>query len=156
MAVEQIGVRHSRVLGIGIGSVVILVVVRIGLTTYFTKMTDLEMQTKRVATGVERIHAFRAEEARALGTSAVPLDRAMVAVANRQRAVEPKQSTDNGAIDGWKERPKAAPASWPLPPPLPGANAADAGDAAADSAGPTAAAPTADAGSPTPHSPEHH
>jgi hypothetical protein len=155
MAVEKIGVRHSRVLGVGIGSVVILVVVRIGLTTYFTKMTDLEMQTKRVATGVERIHAIRADEARALDKAAVPLARAMSAVANQQRAVEPKQSTDNAAVEGWKELPKAALGTWPLPPPLPGSNA-DAGDASADGAGASSPSATADAGAPPPHPPEHH
>jgi hypothetical protein len=148
MAVEKIGVRHTRVLGVGIGSVVILVVVRIGLTTYFTNMTDLEMQTKRVATGVERIHAFRADEARALAKGGVPLGRAMVAVANQPRASEPKQSTDVGPVDGWKEFPKATPTPWPLPPPLPAAVATDAG---ASAAGDSSTGTT-----PPPHPPERH
>ena len=117
MAVEPIGVRNGRVLGIGIGAIVILVVVRQGLTSYFTKMTDVELETKRVASGVERIHAFRAEEGKSLDKAA--LDRAMRNSANQQRAVAPKQSTDNAAVEGWKELPRGMPAAWPLPPSLP-------------------------------------
>lgn len=162
MAVEPIGVRNGRVLGVGIGAVVILVVTRMCLTTYFTMMTDREFATKRVAGGVERIHAFRAEEGKALDKGQVPLDRAMASAANRQRAVDPKPSTDNAAIDGWKELPKEPPPGWPLPPPLPVLEGADAGlDAALDASLSDAGAKT-DASAPTAveagatHAPDHH
>ncbi len=162
MAVEPIGVREGRVLGGGIGAIVILLVVRQGLTTYFTKMNDLELETKRVAGGVERIHAFRAEEDRTLDRARTSLDNAMRAATNKQRSADPKQSTDTAPVDGWKELPKGPPPAWPLPPPLPVLEVPDGGaDAASDAASSDASAivdaraPTAgDASAPQP--PQHH
>ena len=132
MAHEKSEPKSLFILQLGIASIVILLVTRAGLISYFNSMRDQEMLTKRAAVNEIKAKERQESDNKGLASGVMPIDRAMSAVASRQRVVEPKQSNDNAAIEGWKQLPASPAGGFALPEPLPASsggapNASDAG-----------------------------
>lgn len=150
MATDKTEPRTGLIATLAVTTVVSLVVIRAGLQSYFITMIEGEQQTKVNAVPAEQLDRLRAHEREVLERASVPLERAMATVAagERPRSIEPRQSTDYGALQGWSLLPQPfhappAPPSAPVPSAAPSAAAPSAAPSAEPSAPAASAAPSA-------------
>lgn len=165
MAYDKNEPKTGLITGISVFTVVLVVLVRYGMLSYFNILHDQEEAVKIATRGIWQVQELRASAAQRLSGGAMPIDQAMAAVAQGQRpaAVSPRASSDTAAMTGWMQMshplPTEMPQTEPPPPPpvaVPAVDAdggapigdgglaapgADAAVAPATAAAPTAAAP---------------
>jgi hypothetical protein len=123
MAYDRNEPKTTLITGLSVFVVILVVLVRYGLVSYFNIMHDQEAQVKVATRGIWQLAEMRAEAAQRLSGGAMPIDQAMAAVSQGQRpaAVSPRPSTDTAAMTGWmlmtRPLPTEMPQNEPAPPP---------------------------------------
>ncbi|MFW6067127.1 MAG: hypothetical protein ACOC97_02230 [Myxococcota bacterium] len=86
-------------------SVATLIVLGFIFESYFTSLTEREMETKVLSQPADELGRVRSEQLEALRTGPVPIDQAMrtVAAQGRVGSIAPEPSDDLAALEGWNE-----------------------------------------------------
>ncbi|MFO0558597.1 MAG: hypothetical protein U0269_11315 [Polyangiales bacterium] len=142
MAYDRNEPKTTLITGLSVFVVVLVVLVRYAIMSYFNIMHDQEEQVKIATRGIWQLTEMRASAAQRLSGGAMPIDQAMAAVSQGQRpaAVSPRPSTDTAAMTGWMQMTRALPTEMPQnePPPPPPVDLSVDGGAAGDAAAPAA------------------
>ncbi|MDP3276686.1 MAG: hypothetical protein Q8Q09_15920 [Deltaproteobacteria bacterium] len=110
--------------GLAVASVAAVVLIRLGLISYFNIIRDDEYVRKSAGRpAVQYVRLLGEANARLTG-GAMPIDTAMAAIGQGQRpaAIAPRASTDMAALQGWMQMTHTLPTELPLveaPPPPP-------------------------------------
>lgn len=112
MAAENSEPRSTLVFQLGVFSIVAIVVVRFGLSTFFSMSMDEEYARKVGEHRNEQLTALKEDAKKALSSGPMPIDRAMQMVASSSRqalgdSIAPRSSDDTAALVGWSQAPKA-------------------------------------------------
>jgi hypothetical protein len=142
MAYDRNEPKTTLITGLSVFVVILVVLVRYALMSYFNIMHDQEEQVKIATRGIWQLTEMRASAAQRLSGGAMPIDQAMAAVSQGQRpaAISPRASTDTAAMTGWMQMTRQLPTEMPqneAPPPPPVDLSADGG-AVGNAAGPAA------------------
>lgn len=142
MAYDRNEPKTTLITGLSVFVVVLVVLVRYAMMSYFNIMHDQEEQVKIATRGIWQLTEMRASAAQRLSGGAMPIDQAMAAVSQGQRpaAVSPRPSTDTAAMTGWMQMTRPLPTEMPQnePPPPPPVDLSVDGGAAGDAAAPSA------------------
>lgn len=143
MAYDRNEPKTTLITGLSVFVVILVVLVRYAMMSYFNIMHDQEEQLKIATRGIWQLTEMRASAAQRLSGGAMPIDQAMAAVSQGQRpaAVSPRPSTDTAAMTGWMQMTRALPTEMPqneAPPPPPPVDLSADGGAMGDAAAPVA------------------
>lgn len=149
MAYDRNEPKTTLITGLSVFVVILVVLVRYAMLSYFNIMHDQEEQVKIATRGIWQLTEMRASAAQRLSGGAMPIDQAMAAVSQGQRpaAVSPRPSTDTAAMTGWMQMTQALPQELPrdIPAPTPAVDPmADGGVMGDGAAMGDAAVPAAD------------
>lgn len=120
MAYDKNEPKTGLITGISVFTVVLVVLVRYGMLSYFNILHDQEEAVKIATRGIWQVQELRANAAQRLSGGAMPIDQAMAAVAQGQRpaAVSPRASSDTAAMTGWMQMSHPLPTEMPQSEPM--------------------------------------
>ncbi len=120
MAYDKTEPPTKLISGLAVASIVILVIARNGLTSYWNIMHDDEMNLKVNQRPAAQLIRLREEASQRLSGGAMPIDQAMSTIANGQRpaAISPRPSTDMAPLNGWTQSARTLPTEMPMSPPV--------------------------------------
>jgi hypothetical protein len=157
MATDKSEPRTGLIFQIGIGSIIVLGAVHTALTSYFDHIASAEEYRKVGSMKSESLVNMRADEKQRLTSGAMPIDKAMQALATKGRMnaspdIMPSASKDVAPLQGWSKLPgEVPPAMTAVPPPEPvPAPSSSASGAPSASAAPPPAPPPGSAPVPAP------
>jgi len=125
MAYDRNEPKTALITGLSVVVVVLVVLVRYGLLSYFNILHDQEEHVKVATRGIWQLMELRESASQRLSGGAMPIDQAMAAVSQGQRpsAISPRPSTDTAALTGWMLMPHELPTELPQTDPAPPAGA---------------------------------
>jgi hypothetical protein len=139
MAFDKSEPRVGLIFQIGIFAVIILVVIRTALVSYFDSMWTDEQHRKVGLSSPTALINLRADEDKRLKGGTMPIDQAMAAIVSKGRMnaspdIAPSASRDIAPLQGWQKLPSEVPGPMMAPPPAESATAAP--EAAPDAGAP--------------------
>ncbi|MEI8258172.1 MAG: hypothetical protein WCJ30_21045 [Deltaproteobacteria bacterium] len=107
MAIDKSEPRTALIAGIAVSSIVITIVLRMFLVSYFAQVHDEEVRIKSGGVRPAQLTRQRLLDQRRLEHGAMPITQAMNLAAGdtRPRGIWPEISTDYSALQGWSMRP---------------------------------------------------
>jgi hypothetical protein len=159
MAAESPDPKVGLIAQIGILSVGTLIVVHMGLTSYFDHMTRAEIYKKVGSVQPDALMSVRADERQRLNSGPMPIEKSMQTLIAKGRMgaapeLAPSASKDVAPLQGWTQLPSEVPAAMMAPEPAPAPSVSTAPSASA--APPASAAPSAGHAPTAPgHAPPH-
>jgi hypothetical protein len=148
------------ILNVGGILIVSVVIIRLGLTSYFGYMQDTEHTRKYVEMGQatrERNLKAKEDEMKALAGGPMPIDKAMQMIASQNRAVpglEPQAADpmrEKDTLAGWAQMPREVPSSMMAPPAPSASTAPDAPAPSTSASSASSAAPAPSGSAPAPN-----
>jgi hypothetical protein len=129
MAFDKSEPRVGLIFQIGIFAVIILVVIRAALVSYFDSMWSDEQHRKVGMASPTALINLRADEDKRLKGGAMPIDQAMAAMVAKGRMnaspdIVPSASRDLAPLQGWQKMPSQVPGPMMAAPPAESATAA--------------------------------
>jgi hypothetical protein len=145
MATESSDPRVGLIVQVGLLSIGTLIVIHMGMTSYFDHMARAEIYKKVGSEKPDALLSLRADEKLRLSSGAMPIDRSMQMLVAKGRMgaspdLAPSASKDVAPLQGWTRMPSEVPPTMETAPaPAPSASAmpssAPSGAASAPPAG---------------------
>jgi hypothetical protein len=148
MATESSDPRVGLIFRIGILAIGTLVVIHVGMTSYFDSMAQDEVYKKVGSVKPDALMALRADEKQRLSSGSMPIEKSMQTIVAKGRMgaapeLAPSASKDTAPLQGWMQMPAEVPPTMMEPAPAP----------EAPSAAPSASSSAAPAGNKAPRHP---
>jgi hypothetical protein len=143
MATESSDPRVGLIARIGVLAIGTLVVIHMGMTSYFDSMARAEVYKKVGSVKPDALLNMRADEKQRLSSGSMPIEKSMQMLATKGRMgaapeLAPSASKDVAPLQGWMQMPAEVPPTMmePAPAPAPAAPSASASAAPAGSNAP--------------------
>jgi hypothetical protein len=141
MATESSDPRVGLIAQIGLLSIGTLIVIHVGMTSYFDRMARDEIYRKVGSVKPEALTNLRADEKQRLSSGSMPIEKSMQMFAAKGRMgaapeLAPSASKDVAPLQGWMQMPAEVPPTMmePAPPPVAPSPAPSASSSAAPAA----------------------
>jgi hypothetical protein len=143
MATESSDPRVGLIFRIGLLSIGTLIVIHVGMTSYFDSMARAEVYKQVGSVKPDALINLRADEKQRLSSGSMPIEKSMQTLSTKGRMgvapeLAPSASKDVAPLQGWMQMPAEVPPTMmePAPAPAPAAPSASASAAPAGSNAP--------------------